>query len=530
MSFRSLVIVLTLVGLPPLHASHTGQVMQSHPAPGKFVTGLTFDGANLWIADYKADKLFQVNPKTGRTVRAIPSPGFWPMGLAFDGTHLWNVDKEQRMIFRIDPKDGTVVKTIEAPSRHPEGLCWDGRTLWVGDDKTNKIMRIDLSDGTAVKTLTSPAQSCNGLCFDGTYLWSADRTTDEIYMIDPDSGEVLILCDAPGPYPRGLAFDGTHLWSVDYQKDSLSRLRRQGDEAYRLMNTRRARITATHETRVYGQGQVKELNVFFALPEDLPQQKVLSRKVPDEHAIKQDRWGQSVAAIHAEAIPSESTVQSVMEVEAEISAIRYFIFPDRCGTLDDIPQAIRDRYCADGTKYQMQDPYMVKLARELAGDETNPYTIARRIFNYVGKKLTYKLEGGWNTAPVVLRRGTGSCSEYSFCFIALCRAAGVPARYVGAYVVRGDDASLDDVFHRWPEVYLPNYGWVRMDAQAGDKTKPRDKAMAIGNLANRYLITTQGGGDSEYLGWYYNHHETYQMDPKVKVHFDVFAEWEPLQD
>jgi transglutaminase-like putative cysteine protease len=173
---------------------------------------------------------------------------------------------------------------------------------------------------------------------------------------------------------------------------------------------------------------------------------------------------------------------------------------------------------------------MVKLARKLAGEETNPYTIARRIFNYVGDTLVYKLEGGWNTAPVVLKRGTGSCSEYSFCFIALCRAAGVPARYVGAFVVRGDDASLDDVFHRWPQVYLPNHGWVRMDAQAGDKRAPRDKAMAIGNLGNRYLVTTQGAGDSEYLGWYYNCHETYSTDPQVQVHFDVFGEWEPLQE
>ena len=217
-------------------------------------------------------------------------------------------------------------------------------------------------------------------------------------------------------------------------------------------------------------------------------------------------------------------------MEAEISAIRYFVFPDRCGTLKDIPREIRDRYTADGSKYQIHDPFIVKQAKRLAGDEANPYKIARRIFDYVGDTLTYKLEGGWNAAPVVLKRGTGSCSEFSFCFIALCRAAGVPARYVGAFVVRGDDASLDDVFHRWPQVYLPSYGWVRMDAQAGDKRTPRDKAMAIGNLANRYLITTRGAGDSEYLGWYYNCHEAYISDPQIEVHCDAFAEWDPLPE
>jgi len=101
--------------------------------------------------------------------------------------------------------------------------------------------------------------------------------------------------------------------------------------------------------------------------------------------------------------------------------------------------------------------------------EKNPYWIARNIFDHVRKTLECKLEGGWNTAPVVLERGTGSCSEYSFCFIALCRAAGLPARYVGSIVVQGDDACLDGVFHRWPQVYLPSDGWIDIDPQGGDK-------------------------------------------------------------
>ncbi len=133
-------------------------------------------------------------------------------------------------------------------------------------------------------------------------------------------------------------------------------------------------------------------------------------------------------------------------------------------------------------------------------------------------------------APFVLQRGTGSCSEYTFSFIALCRAAGIPARYVGAIVVRGDDASIDDVFHRWPEVYLPPYGWIPIDPQGGDKDLARDRILNIGHLSNRFLITTQGGGDSEYLGWYYNTYETYQTDPQIEVSIETFGDWQPLDN
>ena len=106
---------------------------------------------------------------------------------------------------------------------------------------------------------------------------------------------------------------------------------------------------------------------------------------------------------------------------------------------------------------------------KVAGEEKNSYFIARKIFDHVRKSLTYKLEGGWNTAPMVLERGTGSCSEYSFCFIALCRAAGLPARYVGALVVHGDEANPNDSFLRRSKVCLPNYGWGSMDPQVRAK-------------------------------------------------------------
>jgi len=37
---------------------------------------------------------------------------------------------------------------------------------------------------------------------------------------------------------------------------------------------------------------------------------------------------------------------------------------------------------------------------------------------------------------------------------------GDPAATQGSIVVRHDDASIDEAFHRWAEIYLPNYGWI----------------------------------------------------------------------
>jgi transglutaminase-like putative cysteine protease len=138
---------------------------------------------------------------------------------------------------------------------------------------------------------------------------------------------------------------------------------------------------------------------------------------------------------------------------------------------------------------------------------------------------------------VVLKRGSGSCSEYTYSFVALCRAAGVPARYQGSVVVRGDDACIDKAFHRWAQVYLPGkpgsnggYGWVPVDANRGDAKTPADQARGFGQLANRFLITTQGGGDSEYLGWGYNAHARHKATGYCKVEEEHFGFWEPLEE
>jgi transglutaminase-like putative cysteine protease/glutamine cyclotransferase len=526
---RNILLLISILILNQNLKAYPGKIVKSFPLPGKFCTGLSFDGNYLWVADYKEDLIYKVDPASGAVLHQIPSPGFWPMGLAWDGQYLWNIDKQQKKIFKIDTGDGTILNTIEAPCDFPEGLAWDGNTLWVGDAMENIIMKIDLSDGTAVKKFEGPAKSVNGLTYDGQYLWSSDRYLDEIYMIDPESGDVIIILDSPGHYSRGLAWDGNYLWNVDYQNDSLFQLIHHDDETFRLSDSRKARVTFTHQVKIYGKGKLKSLDVFIAIPENIPQQKILNKSfTPKEYKLKKDRWHQPLASFNYRDIPSNKTVESVMVVEAEISAIRYFIFPDKVGALKSIPPEISQLYTANGSKYMIDDPYIQKLTGEIVGNETNPYWIARNIFNYVRNNLEYKLEGGWNVAPVVLQRGTGSCSEYTFSFISLCRAAGLPARYLGSLVVRGDDASMDEYFHRWPEIYLPNYGWIPIDPQGGDKPSIRDQARNIGNLPNRFLITTQGGGDSEYLGWYYNHNEKYCTDPQVEINIEAFGEWEPL--
>ncbi|MBD3402016.1 transglutaminase [candidate division GN15 bacterium] len=502
----------------------------SIPAPFRCPQGLAFDGQYLWNADRHSDMLYKVDPTDGDVLDSLPTPGYVPRGLAWDGTRVWSVDAEEQLIYATNPSTGIVETTIYCPVSRPTGLAWNGRYLWLAEDRGETLHLISSEDGTTIKSIPSPTRNAWGLTFDGTYLWVSDRYTDKIYMVWPENGDVVNIFDAPGPHSCGLAWDGATLWNVDYQTDRIYPIVIDHDKKYSRSDKKVQQVEFIHQTRNFGPGTVTGLDVYLAIPKDLTNQELLDPATfePEATEVLTDKWGQQVAHFRFENLAPTEFATVRMLASANMHQTRYFVYPDRLGSLDDIPNDIRDRYLVNDAKFSMDDPVIQNGVREAVGDETNPYWIGRKIFNYIIARMEYELAGGWNVAPAVLERGNGSCSEYSFVYIAMCRAAGLPARYAGSIVVRGDDASYDEVFHRWVEIYLPGYGWFPVDPSRGDKKWPADQAKAFGSLSNGVLITTVGGGGSEYLEWGYNANERWQSRGKCKVVVENFGEWTPV--
>jgi len=524
--------IILLSALSGSSLATPGDTLMSFPTPGQCPTGLTFDGKYLWLSDRLSDSLYTIDPQTGEVVSSIEAPGFIPLGLAWDGEFLWCIDGEENRIYKLDLKTGITLKSIESPTSSPKGLTWDGESLWLSDDRADMLMQISPDDGTTIVEFKAPSGSPQGLTWDGKYLWCADRIKDRIYMIETTYGEVLLSLDAPGKHARGLAWRNGYLWNVDYQDDRIYKLAVDDGVQIKTCDTRMEELLLIHEFRNYGPGEVKTLDVYFALPLERPNQRLLSdpsySREPTDF-IK-DRWGQEFAHFHLEDIPLAERKLTAITYKAELAEARWFVFPENVGEMEDIPKDIRGKYLTDEDKYRIEDPIIQNAVEEAVGGEKNPYWIMRKIYKYVRDNMYYELAGGWNVAPAILERGNGSCSEYSFVFIAICRAAGLPTRYVGSVAIRGDDASTDDVFHRWCECYLPGYGWVPVDPSGGDSDSPARVAEYFGQVANRYLITTQGGGASEYLGWGYNVNEMWTSEGAVKVYKETVGEWSPVEN
>lgn len=491
-------------------------------------TGLAWTGSTLWMADRGTDMFYEVDISTGAVTDSLTSPGWFPSGLAWHDGLLWSTDPGTGRIYATDPSRGLTVKTIESPVPSPTGIAWNGDRLWISDNREDVIMMIDPEDGTTIESFRAPAGDTRGIVFGGGRLWCADRMRDEIYMVDAGNGMVVMILEAPGEFPWGLSWKDSSLLVSDYQEDAIFALRTADDEHFVTSDPRKARVAFLTEAVPVGTGTVESLSIYYAVPGQREGQRILDGPYFEPRPkFVEDEWGQRIAAFEFAGLAPGSGVEVSMEVDVEVSAVRYFLDPGRVG--GEIPDDIAEAYLADEVKYDIHHPYVQGLVEEIAGDEENLYWKARKLYQYLIENMEYEMVGGWNTAPTVLKRKTGSCSEYTFCFIALCRAAGVPARYVGSLVVRGDDASYDDVFHRWNEVYLPGYGWVPVDANAGDKRLPADQGRAFGGISNRFLITTEGGGGSKYLGWSYNHMNRWITSGKCDVRTESVAEWEPME-
>ncbi len=255
---------------------------------------------------------------------------------------------------------------------------------------------------------------------------------------------------------------------------------------------------------------VANVTGYIAIPPTLPNQDIIDIEFePPPSKILQDEYGQSVACYKFKLKPKESVVLS-WRVKARVYNIRYILLPFLVG--DYIPPDIKEKYTADGEMYKIHDPYIQQIVKSVVANETNLLIKAIKLHDFVIQRLSYALDNRWDDAPTVLKRGNGSCSEYCFAYISLCRAAGIPAKYKGGSYLAEMPPYNDSIFHRMVLIYMPNYGWVPVDMTFDEWILHH---YAFGFHSNRFFALMTGGGASRYLNWTYNSH--YDSNAKLDV-------------
>lgn len=109
----------------------------------------------------------------------------------------------------------------------------------------------------------------------------------------------------------------------------------------------------------------------------------------------------------------------------------------------------------------------VQQARDILGEEKDAWQFARAVMNRVHGLFRYQpaVTNVHTTMQQALRLKQGVCQDFAHVMLGLCRAQGLPARYVSGYIYNGpaDQLKGAQATHAWVEVWIPGFNWVGLD-------------------------------------------------------------------
>jgi transglutaminase-like putative cysteine protease len=217
-------------------------------------------------------------------------------------------------------------------------------------------------------------------------------------------------------------------------------------------------------------------NELRACPTNDERQSVISYRVSSSPPARffsfEDYWGTRVDAFGirephiAIEIIAEATVETrpapMFAASADASALTDFAF-----------LANHIEYLERTLHVDWDDAITAEARRQvdLAGPDVVSIVLA--IHRRASALLRYCPGTTYVGVPIrdVIARGEGVCQDYAHLAVALCRAAGIPARYASGYLFTADDSTGEDTdddvvsvqTHAWFEAAIPGVGWLALD-------------------------------------------------------------------
>ncbi len=160
--------------------------------------------------------------------------------------------------------------------------------------------------------------------------------------------------------------------------------------------------------------------------------------------------------------------------------------------LSSFTDSAPDKYLFSTSYWPTDNPQIVKLARTL--------NTPRKIYDYVVENIEYDYDSAASRTAVrqgalaALSSKKGVCTEFTDLFIALARAAGIPAREVNGYGYT-TDLRLRTPLHSWPQYWdAARRVWVSVDPTWGRTSQGIDYFSKLD--FNHLSFVTHGLSDS----------------------------------
>lgn len=213
-----------------------------------------------------------------------------------------------------------------------------------------------------------------------------------------------------------------------------------------------------------------ELRLWVALPVNHSGQNVEIRDIfPEPEKITTDSLtGNQIIFWRFRDLKNKERFYAYYDFKFVREPVISVVLPESIGEYDKESEEYK-RFTESEPWIEITDKIRSK-AEEITKGETNPYRMAKRVFDWVTDNMVYEY-------PDQTKRGAansfetlkGDCGEFSVVFCAMCRSLGIPARTVTC-------VWLTDAGHQWAEILMPGYGWMPVDASTAQGLKGKSKA------------------------------------------------------
>ncbi|HSB08083.1 MAG TPA: transglutaminase domain-containing protein, partial [Blastocatellia bacterium] len=132
-----------------------------------------------------------------------------------------------------------------------------------------------------------------------------------------------------------------------------------------------------------------------------------------------------------------------------------------------------------------EEPEVIRQAREIAGDDKDAWSVARKLADWTFKNLKWKVVDNADASKTLATR-EADCLEFSQLFVSMARSLGLPSRIVTGLAYSGSSFGG----HAWVEVWIGD--WFELDPTWGtnfvDATHIRSKAFELEAYAALNLV------------------------------------------
>lgn len=258
------------------------------------------------------------------------------------------------------------------------------------------------------------------------------------------------------------------------------------DSAATSLAPRRLRVTQSLTVHADAVPAGETVRAWIPYPRAIPGQQEDIRwlgSVPAGGEPAAEDTLQRTAYLQAPAVAGQPTTFSI-SYELTVYARHFDIDPDK--VVPAPSSAELAPYLQQRPPHVVFTPALREFSRQVVGDETNPYRIARKLFAAVdripwaGAREYSTLS---NISDYALHAGHADCGQQTLLLIALLRMNGIPARWQSGWTFSDDDVGYDNM-HDWGWMYLAPYGWVPMDVTTGalDSDDPALRDFYFGGL------------------------------------------------